>query len=53
MLASGRVAHPGWLAAGAVGGTEAGDTIEMEEGVSIKMISSSHCHATGCAIGIG
>jgi hypothetical protein len=53
MLASGRVAHPGWLAAGAVGGTKAGDTIEMEAGVSIKTIRSSHCHATVCTIMIG
>jgi hypothetical protein len=53
MLASGRGAHPGWLAAGAVGGTEAWDTIEMEAGVPIKTTSSSPCHATGCAIGIG
>jgi hypothetical protein len=53
MLASDRVAHPGWLAASAVGGTEAGHTIEMEAGAPIKTIHSSHCQATGCVIEIG
>jgi hypothetical protein len=52
MLTSGRVVYPGWLAAGPVTGTEAGDTVEMEVEVYIKTNRSSHCRATGCAVGV-
>jgi hypothetical protein len=48
MFASSRVVHPGWLATGSDGGTEAEDTIEMN--VESKTNRSSHYCATGCAV---
>jgi hypothetical protein len=43
MLTSGRVVHPGWLTAGPVSATEAGDAVQMKVGVHIKTNRSSHC----------
>jgi hypothetical protein len=52
MLASSRVVHPGWLAAGPVSATEAGDSVKMTMGMQIKANRSSHCQPTGRAIGV-